>query len=76
MKMENEIRRTLDELVARYVLEPDLRDIYDYSCLEMYLFNETVLNKVLLLSLRISELTAINILNQLSKVSFIVYLRE
>ena len=160
--MENEIRRTLDELVARYVLEPDLRDIYvegktdklflewflrnrgiqnivvyeietvdisaeklfelqlkdnnrsrvitlalylqdkfpettphviciadkdfdwlfdiiyqcdllfftDYSCLEleMYLFNETVLNKVLLLSLRISELTAINILNQLSKV--------
>ena len=26
--MENEIRRTLDELVARYVLEPDLRDIY------------------------------------------------
>jgi hypothetical protein len=34
----------------------------------MYLFNETVLNKVLLLSLRISELTAINILNQLSKI--------
>lgn len=160
MKMENEIRRTLDELVARYVLEPDLRDIYvegktdklflewflrnrgiediavyeietvdisaerlfelqlkdnnrsrvitlalylqdkfpkttphviciadkdfdwlfdityqcnllfftDYSCLEMYLFNETVLNKFLLLSLRISELRAIDILNQLSKV--------
>jgi len=160
VKMENEIRRTLDELVARYELEPDLRDIYvegktdklflewflrnrgiqdifvyeietvdisaerlfelqlkdnnrsrvitlalylqdkfpettphviciadkdfdwlfdityqcdllfftDYSCLEMYLFNKTVLNKVLLLSLRISELTAINILNQLSKV--------
>ena len=40
----------------------------DYSCLEMYLFNETVLNKFLLLSLRISELRAIDILNQLSKV--------
>ena len=46
----------------------DLLFFTDYSCLEMYLFNETVLNKVLLLSLRISELTAINILNQLSKV--------
>ncbi|MBO1067620.1 MULTISPECIES: DUF4435 domain-containing protein [Nostocales] len=46
----------------------DLLFFTDYSCLEMYLFNETVLNKVLLLSLRISELTAIDILNQLSKV--------
>lgn len=157
--MDNEIRRTLDELVVRYELEPELRDIYvegktdklflewflnnrgikdvsvyeidtvnipaerlfelelkdnnrsrvialalyldkfsettphiiciadkdfdwlfdinyqcellfftDYSCLEMYLFNENVLNKLLFLSLRISQLKAENILKQLSKV--------
>ncbi|MBD2694962.1 DUF4435 domain-containing protein [Anabaena catenula] len=157
--MDNEIRRTLDELVMRYELEPELRDIYvegktdklflewflnnrgiknvsvyeidtvdisaerlfkielkdnnrsrvialalfldqfsettphiiciadkdfdwlfeihyqcrllfftDYSCLEMYLFNEQVLNKLLFLSLRISQLKAENILKELSKV--------
>jgi hypothetical protein len=45
--MENEIRRTLDELVARYVLEPDLRDIYvegktDKLFLEWFLRNRGI----------------------------------
>ena len=157
--MENEIRRTLDELVTRYELEPDLCDIYvegktdklliewfldhkehqgfavyeidtveipaqllfelglkdniqsrvialalhiqdklsetplhvtciadkdfdwlfgkeyqcdlllftDYSCLEMYLFNEVVLDKYLRLGLRLSQPEAGEILNQVSK---------
>ncbi|AVH72444.1 hypothetical protein [Nostoc sp. 'Lobaria pulmonaria (5183) cyanobiont'] len=158
--MENEIRRTLDELVTRYELEPDLRDIYvegktdklliewfldqkknqgfavyeidtveipaqllfeqglkdnnrsrvitlalyindklsetslhitcvadkdfdwlfckeyqcdlllftDYSCLEMYLFNEAVLDKCLRLGLGLSQPKAREVLNQLSRV--------
>ena len=158
--MENEIRRTLDELVSRYELEPDLCDIYvegktdklliewflehkerqgfavydidtvdipaqllldqglkdnnrsrvialalhiqdklsetplhvtciadkdfdwlfskeyqcdlllftDYSCLEMYLFNEVVLDKCLRLGLRLPQPEAGEILNQVSKV--------
>lgn len=158
--MENEIRRTLDELVTRYELEPELCDIYvegktdklliewfldqkehqgfvvyeidtveipaqllfeqglkdnnrshvialalyiqeklletplhliciadkdfdllfgkeyqcdlllftDYSCLEMYLFNEVVLDKCLRLGLRLPQPEAGEILNQVSKV--------
>ncbi|MEH1845315.1 MAG: DUF4435 domain-containing protein [Nostoc sp.] len=158
--MENERRRTLDELVTRYELEPDLCDIYvegktdklliewflehkerqgfavyeidtvdipaqllldqglkdnnrsrvialalhiqdklsetplhvtciadkdfdwlfgkeyqcdlllftDYSCLEMYLFNEVVLDKYLRLGLGLSQPKARKVLNQLSKV--------
>ncbi|MDZ8027532.1 MAG: hypothetical protein RMX97_22950 [Nostoc sp. DedQUE11] len=158
--MENERRRTLDELVTRYELEPDLRDIYvegrtdklliewfldqkqyqnfavyeidtveipteflfklglkdnirsrvialalymydkfsetslyitciadkdfdwlfgkeyecdfllfsDYSCLEMYLFNEVILDKYLRLGLRLSQPKAREVLNQISRV--------
>jgi Protein of unknown function (DUF4435) len=158
--MENETRRTLDELVTRYELEPGLRDIYvegktdklllewfleqkeyqdfaiyeidtvnisaqrlfelglndnkrsrvialaldiqdrmselpshltciadkdfdwlfgkeyqcdlllftDYSCLEMYLFNEAILDKFLRLGLRLSDPKSPEILNQISKV--------
>ena len=51
MEMENEIRRTLDELVARYELEPDLRDIYvegktDKLFLEWFLRNRGIQNIV------------------------------
>ncbi|MBC6432891.1 hypothetical protein FM036_19965 [Nostoc sp. HG1] len=158
--MENEVRRTLDELVTKYELEPDLCDIYvegktdklliewfldqkehqgfvvyeidpveipaqilfeqglkdnnrsrvialalyiqdklseiplhltciadkdfdllfgkeyqcdlllftDYSCLEMYLFNEVLLDKYLRLGLRLSQPRAREVLNQLSRV--------
>lgn len=158
--MENEIRRTLDELVTRYELEPELCDIYvegktdklfiewfldekqlqdfavyeidtveipaqllfelglkdnirsrvialaiyihdklseiplhitciadkdfdwlfgkeyqcdlllftDYSCLEMYLFNEVVLDKYLRLAIRLSQPKASEVLHQVSKV--------
>ncbi len=158
--MGNEIRRSLDELVARYELEPELRDIYvegktdklllewfleqkgqegfavyeidtvdisaqklfelelndskrgrvialalylqnmlpeipphltcvadkdfdwlfdieyicdlllftDYSCLEMYLFNEITIDKFLRLSLRLNHVKAKDVLYQVSKV--------
>ncbi|MEH1856297.1 MAG: hypothetical protein V7L11_32575 [Nostoc sp.] len=158
--MENEIRRTLDELVTRYELEPELCDIYvegktdkqliewfldekqlqdfavyeidtveipaqslfelglkdnirsrvialaiyihdkflenplhitciadkdfdwlfgkeyqcdlllftDYSCLEMYLFNEVVLDKYLRLAIRLSQPKASEVLHQVSRV--------
>lgn len=46
----------------------DLLLFTDYSCLEMYLFNEVVLNKFLLLGLRISRPTAKELLDQLPPV--------
>jgi hypothetical protein len=46
----------------------DLLLFTDYSCLEMYLFNEVILDKFLLLSLAISQPTAKEVLKQLPKV--------
>ncbi|GAA6619210.1 hypothetical protein [Scytonema sp. NUACC26] len=164
--MENEIRRSLNELVARYELEPELRDIYvegktdklllewflkqkgqegfavyeidtvdipaqklfefglndskrgrviylalflqkmlseipphltcvadkdfdwlfdieyicdlllftDYSCLEMYLYNEITIDKFLRLSLRLNQIKTRNVLYQVSKILEKLYL--
>ncbi|WP_375504190.1 hypothetical protein [uncultured Nostoc sp.] len=46
----------------------DLLLFTDYSCLEMYLFNEAVLDKSLRLGLRLSQPKASEILNQVSRV--------
>ncbi|WP_445631756.1 hypothetical protein [Nostoc sp. DSM 114167] len=46
----------------------DLLLFTDYSCLEMYLFNEAVLDKYLRLALRLSQPKAREVLNQLSRV--------
>ncbi|MCF2150555.1 hypothetical protein IQ276_029845 [Desmonostoc muscorum LEGE 12446] len=46
----------------------DLLLFTDYSCLEMYLFNEVVLDKCLRLGLRLSQPKAREVLNQVSRV--------
>ncbi|MEH2461249.1 hypothetical protein [Nostoc sp.] len=46
----------------------DLLLFTDYSCLEMYLFNEVVLDKYLRLGLRLSQPRAREVLNQVSRV--------
>jgi hypothetical protein len=46
----------------------DLLLFTDYSCLEMYLFNEVTLDKYLRLGLRLSQPTAREVLNQVSRV--------
>lgn len=59
-KMGNEIRRTLDELVTRYELEPELRDIYVEGKTDK-LFFEWFLEKKLIQNFVVYEIDTVDI---------------